>query len=83
MTDAQHTALAAVLNAAQGMVAFSNYQAPILDHLYPASKWHKTISLARTTHATKDKRVEILWTNYHPQKINRNGKINGELFTTA
>ena len=83
MTDTQHKELAEVLNAAQGMVAFSNYQADILDRLYPVPKWHKTVSPARTTHTTKDKRVEILWTNFDPQKIKRNGKSHGELFATA
>ena len=83
MTDAQHKELAEVLNAVQGMVAFSNYQAGILDQLYPAPKWHKTVSPERTNHSTKDKRVEILWTNYNPQKIKRNGKSHGELFATA
>jgi DNA adenine methylase len=83
MTDAQHCELAEVLNSVQGMVAFSNYQAPLLEKLYPPSKWHKTVSIARTTHSTKDKRVEVLWTNYNPHKIHRNGKTNGELFTTT
>lgn len=84
MTDAQHKVLAEALNAVQGMVAFSNYQAGILDQLYPAPKWHKTVSPARTNHSTKDKRVEILWTNYNPHKIKRNGThSNGELFPTA
>jgi DNA adenine methylase len=81
MTDAQHRDLAKLLNSVQGMVALSNYQAKILDDLYPASKWHKTISPARTNHSTKDKRVEILWTNFDPQKIRRNGSHpHGELF---
>jgi DNA adenine methylase len=84
MTDAQHKELAEALNAVHGMVAFSNYQAGILDQLYPTPKWHKTISPARTNHSTKDKRVEILWTNYNPHKIKRNGRhSNGELFATT
>jgi DNA adenine methylase len=84
MSDAQHRDLAAVLNSVQGRVAFSNYQATFLDDLYPAPKWHKTISPARTNHSTKDKRVEILWTNYHPHKIKPNGRhYNGELFHPA
>jgi DNA adenine methylase len=83
MTDAQHRELAEVLNSVQGMVALSNYQAPLLDRLYPASKWHKTLSPERTNHSTKDKRVEVLWTNYDPHKIQRNGRhLHGELFPT-
>ena len=84
MTDRQHVELAEVLNHVEGMVAFSNYQAPILDQLFPASKWHKTIAQERTVHSTKDKRVEILWTNYDPRQITRNGKpAHGELFPSA
>ena len=84
MTDRQHGELAAVLNAVQGQVALSNYQAPLLDQLYPASKWYKTITRERTVHSTKDKRVEILWTNYDPHRITRNGHhTNGELFHIA
>jgi DNA adenine methylase len=84
MTDAHHRSLAEVLNSVQGMVAFSNYQADILDKLYPAPKWCKTVSPARTNHSTKDKRVEVLWTNYDPHKIKRNGShTHGELFATA
>ena len=84
MTDAQHRDLAKVLNAVHGMVAFSNYQAAILDELYFAPKWHKTVSPARTNHSTKDKRVEILWTNYDPHKINSHARhSSGELFHIA
>lgn len=84
MTDAQHHQLAEVLNSVQGMVALSNYQAPLLDKLYPASKWHKTVSPERTNHSTKDKRVEVLWTNYDPQQIKHNGRhSHGELFQAA
>jgi DNA adenine methylase len=84
MTDAQHRELAEVLNSVQGMVALSNYQAPLLDRLYPASKWHKTVSPERTNHSTKDKRVEVLWTNYDPHKIQRNGRhLHAELFPTT
>jgi len=83
MTDGQHRALAEVLNSVQGLVALSNYQAPLLEKLYPTSKWRKTVSIARTTHSTKDQRVEVLWTNYDPRKINRNGKSHAELFATT
>ncbi len=81
MTDAQHEQLAEVLNCTHGKVAFSNYQASLLDRLFPAPKWHKTVSPERTTHTTKDKRVEVLWTNYDPRTIKRNGKhAHRELF---
>jgi DNA adenine methylase len=69
MTDSQHAELAGVLNSVQGMVALSNYPAKLLDKLYPAPKWHKTVMSERTAHSTKDKRIEVLWTNYDPHKI--------------
>ncbi|MBV9852250.1 MAG: DNA adenine methylase [Armatimonadetes bacterium] len=71
MTDRQHEDLAAVLNAAVGMVAISNYQCELMDKLYPAPKWIKTTGLERTIHSTKDKRSEALWTNYDPRKVLR------------
>ncbi|MGH7942664.1 MAG: DNA adenine methylase, partial [Limisphaerales bacterium] len=84
MTDAQHAELAKVLNSVQGMVAFSNYPAKLLDGLYPAPKWHKTVTSERIAHSTKGKRVEVLWTDYDPQKIKRNGPhSDGELFPLA
>jgi DNA adenine methylase len=84
MSDAQHAELAESLNAAEGMVALSNYQTALLDRLYPAPKWFKTVSPERTAHSTKGKRVEVLWTNYDPRKVVRRGKdTNGELFALA
>lgn len=74
MVDREHEELAEVLNAAQGMVALSNYQAALLDRLYPAPKWRKTVAPARTVHSTKGKRVEVLWTNYDPAKPRRVGQ---------
>ena len=66
MTDAQHKELAEVLNSVQGMVAFSNYDCPLLNRLYPETRWFKYVTLPKTNHSTKDKRVEVLWTNYDP-----------------
>jgi DNA adenine methylase len=70
MTDEQHAELADVLNHVQGMVALSNYQCALMDRLYPAPKWRKTLSAPRTNHATKGTRIEVLWTNYDPIKLN-------------
>jgi len=64
MTDEQHIELAGVLNSATGMVAISNYDCELMTRLYPTPKWRKHIGEDRTIHSTKDKRVEILWTNY-------------------
>ncbi|HVA48780.1 MAG TPA: DNA adenine methylase [Pirellulales bacterium] len=62
MTDEQHRELAETLNSVRGRVAFSNYDCPLLDELYPAPTWRKHKSPPRTNHATKGKRVEVLWT---------------------
>ena len=70
MTDEQHTELANVLNNVQGMVAISNYQCALMDRLYPAPKWRKTLSGPKTNHATKGTRFEVLWTNYDTTKLN-------------
>jgi DNA adenine methylase len=64
MTDRQHRDLAAALSAASGLVAISNYDCELMRDLYPAPKWRKYESAARTIHSTKGKRVEVLWTNY-------------------
>ena len=56
-----------MLNAAQGMVAISNYQCDLMDALYPSPTWHKVIGPKRTIHSTKGTRSEVLWTNYNPR----------------
>ena len=64
MTNEQHEELADRLNSVRGRVAFSNYDSEFLDQLYPEGRWSKHVLPAKTNHATKGKRVEILWTNY-------------------
>ena len=64
MTDKQHVELANVLNAVRGRVALSNYDCELLNRHYPAPKWKKHKSPPKTIHSTKDKREEVLWTNY-------------------
>ena len=64
MTDHQHVELAAALNAAVGLVAISNYDCELMRRLYPVPKWRIQISPERTIHSTKDKRAEVLWTNF-------------------
>lgn len=64
MTDRQHAELAAALNAAAGLVAISNYNCELMRKLYPAPRWRAHSSPERTIHSTKDKRVEVLWTNF-------------------
>lgn len=64
MTNREHRRLAKILNAVKGMVAISNYQCDLMDELYPSKRWMKTVAPEGTNHATKGKRVEVLWTNY-------------------
>lgn len=76
MTDEEHADLAKLLNRAIGMVAVSNYQCDLMEELYPSARWHKTLSGARTNHATKGTRIEVLWTNYDPRATVK--KTHGE-----
>ncbi len=69
MTNREHETLAERLNQVKGYVAISNYECELMDKLYPAPKWKKTVSPPRTIHSTKGTRVEALWTNYDPQTI--------------
>lgn len=70
MSDEEHRELASALNSTQGLVAISGYDCEMLNELYPAPKWRKNVAPTRTIHSTKDKRTEILWTNYDPQTTN-------------
>jgi DNA adenine methylase len=80
MADSGHVALARALNAARAMVAVSNYPCDLMDRLYPAPKWHKVVCAAKTNHATKGMRTEVLWTNYHPQSAPEKHDAHGHLF---
>ena len=66
MSDDQHEKLAEVLEQSQGLVAISNYDCDLMNDLYPQPKWRKLVGPEKTNHATKGKRIEILWTNYDP-----------------
>ena len=79
MTDTQHAQLAEVLNCVHGKVAISNYPCELMDILYPVPKWRKTVAAARTNHATKGQRTEVLWTNYDPRAEGRKD-ASGHLF---
>jgi DNA adenine methylase len=68
MTNEQHEHLADALNSIRGKVAFSNYDCPLVNRLYPERRWKKITGGLRTIHSTKDKRREVLWTNYDPSK---------------
>lgn len=69
LSDDQHRGLAQVLNVVKGWVAISNYDCALMNDLYPAPQWKKTLAKEKTIHSTKGKRVEALWTNYDPLKL--------------
>ena len=73
MSEAQHQEFARLVNNCRGKVAVSGYDHPLMDKLFPKSRWRKTLGPEKTIHSTKDTRREILWTNYEPPK-------QGELF---
>lgn len=75
MKDDQHVALADILNNVKGRVALSNYDCPLMNELYPSSKWKKFVAPAMTIHSTKDKRSEVLWMNYDPTASSKNGSL--------
>lgn len=66
MDQAEHQALAQVLNQCQGQVAISGYDHPLMETLYPPESWYKTLGSQKTIHSTKGTRQEVLWTNYNP-----------------
>lgn len=71
MSDEEHCRLASALNSVQGLVAVSGYECELMEKLYPPPKWHKTIAPSKTIHTTKDKRTEVLWTNYNPKELSQ------------
>ena len=60
MSDNEHRELAKALNAAEGMVAISNYQCDLMDELYPSPKWYKVTGPKRTIHSTKGTNTNAL-----------------------
>ena len=81
MTDRQHRELAEALNPSAGLVAISNYDCRLMRELYPSPRWRMHVSPARTIHSTKDKRTEVLWTNFDPQTDT--SRPAGDLFDDA
>jgi DNA adenine methylase len=80
MDDHSHTLLAKKLNTLEGLAAISNYDCDLMNDLYPAGKWFKYYGEAKTIHSTKDKRQEVLWTNYDIDKIKQRQKKSITLF---
>jgi DNA adenine methylase len=77
MSDTEHRELAIALRAAQGKVALSGYQSPLMNELYgdwitieaPARKAHSTNT---SPNNTKQNRTEVLWINYTLDEIAEN-----------
>lgn len=70
MDENQHREFAEVANECKGMVAVSGYDHPLMNKLFTPDRWFKTQGPDKTIHSTKDKRAEVLWTNYNPLKNN-------------
>lgn len=68
MDEQQHREFAKVVNLCVGKVAVSGYDHPIMNELFPESKWHKVVNQPKTIHSTKGTRTEVLWTNYPANK---------------
>lgn len=68
MDVSQYKEFAGVAGERQGKVAISGYDHPLMDELFSSTKWFKTWGRDKTIHSTKDKRQEVLWTNYDPKK---------------
>lgn len=74
-TEQDHRRLAALLNATPAMVALSYYPHPLVDELYPASKWRRVTwsvykSVEKTTEA-RQKATEMLLCNYPEQVVSQ------------
>lgn len=65
MDEGQHREFARAVNACQGRVAVSGYDHPLMKELFAPGKWVKILGSDKTIHSTKDKRQEVLWTNYN------------------
>jgi len=62
MTDEQHEALAELLGSVKGKVALSTYQNGSTERLYRG--WNRIDAPEKTIHSVKQKRQEVLYTNY-------------------
>lgn len=62
---AEHRELASALRSCRAAVVLSGYPSPLYDELY--SDWHMTsLAIATREGASKDGRVEVLWSNRPP-----------------
>jgi DNA adenine methylase len=67
MDIAEHREFAAVAAECRAKVAVSGYDHPLMDELFPAKLWHKTMGDNKTIHSTKGSRQEVLWSNFKPK----------------
>ncbi len=72
-TDDDHRRLAALLNATPAQVALSYYPHPLIDELYPESRWRrvtwKTHKSVEVTTEERQEATEMLLCNYAPARI--------------
>jgi len=68
MDEEQHREFAKAVNQCSAKIAVSGYDHPLMNELFPASQWNKTMGTEKTIHSTKGTRTEILWTNYNPKQ---------------
>ena len=64
MDEDQHREFAEAVRHCRGKVAVSGYDHPLMEELFPGSRWMKTVAPEKTNHSTKSTRQEVLWTNY-------------------
>lgn len=68
-----HKRLARLLNETSAQVALSYYPHPLIDELYPASKWRRdtwqTYKHAEKTRGERQTATELLLTNYEPAAL--------------
>ena len=64
MTEEDHCLFADVVNQCTGKVAVSGYDHPMMNEIFPQSKWFKVFGKEKTIHSTKGTRQEVLWLNY-------------------
>jgi DNA adenine methylase len=64
MDEREHREFAVAVNECEAMVALSGYDHPLMDELFPAGRWWKTLGADKVNHSTKGTRQEGLWTNF-------------------
>lgn len=78
MTNKQHRDLADVLNNIEGKCAISGYHCDLMNELY--GHWNVNEAKEKNAPSIQKKRIEVLWTNYKPNKqpFKQGKNTNGE-----